>query len=568
MLLLGLFFLFCNIKHTVLAEFDVSGFSNCLDGEPNYRYQVFAEENVFFQCNLPFHEPLQIYNKSFFNENKTQWFLQKPDRSIEEIDISKNFKISNIGRALWFSPVEMRHSGTYLCRTENMCMQIRIHVQPKENCTKYGPSSHYFTTDIKGSISCPSLNCQQGRNISNLRWYKTANFEDVQSPNRFSLAIINDIVHFNVIYTEDAGTYICDYLLYIDGKEWIVRATTEVDVGVQDTQSPPEILGPSNGTEIKAELGKPLNLTCRILFRFERYFNPLITWTLLYPNSKEERFGRGDLCTTHFEGNDCFFTITLNKVTMNDFKATFYCHAQNSVGNASTMVKLSRKERDFVFLVYVLCATVLLLLLLLAGSGMVYLNWIEIVLFYRNYLSNDETIGDDKEFDAFISYATHNSEFSEETRENYCKSYDEEQFATQMLPNVLENNYNYKLCILERDILPGGAYVEDIAKIIKRSRRAIFILSQRYITGPSLFELQAAITCSVEKEDPLKLILIKFSSFKEPESIPHVVKKALKTLPMVSWKGDVDGKFAQNTQFWNRVRYYMPVKKSKNNGKI
>ncbi|XP_075056303.1 interleukin-18 receptor accessory protein isoform X2 [Mixophyes fleayi] len=505
MLLLGLFFLFCNIKHTVLAEFDVSGFSNCLDGEPNYRYQVFAEENVFFQCNLPFHEPLQIYNKSFFNENKTQWFLQKPDRSIEEIDISKNFKISNIGRALWFSPVEMRHSGTYLCRTENMCMQIRIHVQPKENCTKYGPSSHYFTTDIKGSISCPSLNCQQGRNISNLRWYKTANFEDVQSPNRFSLAIINDIVHFNVIYTEDAGTYICDYLLYIDGKEWIVRATTEVDVGVQDTQSPPEILGPSNGTEIKAELGKPLNLTCRILFRFERYFNPLITWTLLYPNSKEERFGRGDLCTTHFEGNDCFFTITLNKVTMNDFKATFYCHAQNSVGNASTMVKLSRKERDFVFLVYVLCATVLLLLLLLAGSGMVYLNWIEIVLFYRNYLSNDETI---------------------------------------------------------------GAYVEDIAKIIKRSRRAIFILSQRYITGPSLFELQAAITCSVEKEDPLKLILIKFSSFKEPESIPHVVKKALKTLPMVSWKGDVDGKFAQNTQFWNRVRYYMPVKKSKNNGKI
>ncbi|XP_063809498.1 interleukin-18 receptor accessory protein [Pseudophryne corroboree] len=485
------------------------------------------------------------------------------------MDVSKNFKMSKIGTALWFSPVEMRHSGTYLCRRENKCMKIQVHVKSKENCTTYGHSSLYFTIKMKRSVSCPSLSCPQGTNISNVRWYKTANFSAVKTPNRFSIEIINNVIQFNEIYTNDAGTYICDYLLYIDGKEWIVRATTEVVVGVQDTRRPPEILGPSNGSKIEAVLGKPLNLTCRIRFRFERHFNPVIKWTMMNRNFKEEHIGGSDHCIKKVIGIECFFTITLHKVTVDDLHATFYCHAQNSVGNATTMITLSKKEKDIVFFIYVLCATVLFLLILLAGGGLMYFYWIEIVLFYRHYLSKDETVGDDKDFDAFISYATHSSDLSDETRENHCKiDDDEERFATQLLPSVLENNYNYKLCILERDILPGGAYVEDIAKIIKRSRRAIFLLSQRYITGPSLFELQAAVTCSVEQEEPLKMILIKLHSFKEPDSMPQVVKKALKALPMVSWKGDLDGKIAQNTKFWNKVRYYMPVKKIKHNGKI
>ncbi|KAM5180648.1 interleukin-18 receptor accessory protein [Mantella aurantiaca] len=455
-------------------------------------------------------------------------------------------------------------------RVNNDCMKLAIFVESKDNCIlPYGSSSLNFKVGTTEElISCPSQGCHQMKTISNLRWFKNEKFSSVISPNRFSLTIINNTIRLDSIYLLDAGNYTCDFDVYINDSKWIVRATTKLEVYLQDTQMPPEILDPSNGTIITAEIGKPLNLTCRLRFGYERLFNPVVKWTTVYTTYKEEHFGGKELCTTDIDENECFSTITLDKVTENDLKAKFYCYAENAVGNVTIVVTLSLKQIDIVFLTYTLCGSVLLLAILLLGSGMVYFYWIEIVLLYRNYISKDETIGDDKDFDAFISYASEGSELHMETKEIYSDNYDEERFAIQLLPDVLEDKYNYKLCILERDILPGGAYVEDIAKVIKRSRRAIFILSEKYIRSPKVFELQAAITCSLEEQGPLKLILIKFKPFKETEFLPNVVRKALSALPMVTWKGDLDNKTSQNIKFWNRVRYFMPVKKVKSNIKL
>lgn len=60
---------------------------------------------------------------------------------------------------------------------------------------------------------------------------------------------------------------------------------------------------------------------------------------------------------------------------------------------------------------------------------------------------------DGKEFDAFVSYAKLDSS------ENDSPLISEEKFALELLPDMLENKYGYKLCILERDILPGGGKV-------------------------------------------------------------------------------------------------------------
>lgn len=100
-------------------------------------------------------------------------------------------------------------------------------------------------------------------------------------------------------------------------------------------------------------------------------------------------------------------------------------------------------------------------------------------------------------------------------------------------------------------------YSEDIVNVIKKSRRGIFILSPNYLNGPQLFELQAAVNLALN-DQMLKLILIKFCSFQEPESLPLLVKKALRVLPTITWRGLKS--VAPNSRFWTQVRCHMPVK--------
>lgn len=102
-------------------------------------------------------------------------------------------------------------------------------------------------------------------------------------------------------------------------------------------------------------------------------------------------------------------------------------------------------------------------------------------------------------------------------------------------------------------------YADDIVNIIKKSRRGIFILSPSYVNGPCVFELQAAVNLALV-DQTLKLILIKFCSFQVPESLPYLVKKALRVLPTVTWRGLKS--VQPSSRFWTQICYHMPVKNS------
>lgn len=53
---------------------------------------------------------------------------------------------------------------------------------------------------------------------------------------------------------------------------------------------------------------------------------------------------------------------------------------------------------------------------------------------------------DGKTYDAFVSYL----------KECRPENGEEHTFAVETLPGVLEKQFGYKLCIFERDVVPGG----------------------------------------------------------------------------------------------------------------
>jgi hypothetical protein len=58
---------------------------------------------------------------------------------------------------------------------------------------------------------------------------------------------------------------------------------------------------------------------------------------------------------------------------------------------------------------------------------------------------------DKKEFDAFVSYSNWSS-----PETDAVGSLSEEHLALNLFPEVLEDTYGYRLCLLDRDVTPGG----------------------------------------------------------------------------------------------------------------
>ncbi|NXA04734.1 I18RA protein, partial [Sapayoa aenigma] len=540
---------------TVCTDISISRFSGCSHVEPQIWYRAINGEEFVLQCALPDRDATHIYNNSLLNQHEVKWFWhQKDEETLKVIKESSN--LARRGNALWFKPVRDSASGVYICRMWGKipCLKIVLEVQTKKaaKCSDYDTNMLYLLTGSGNSITCPGTKCYSHIKKTDVKWYKDGQQINLRK-SRPSLKLKHNEIYLNPTYDKDAGIYVCDYTLYDNTTKWIMRTAVTVEVTAKTTIHPPNILYPNGVVVLEAELGKPLDLECRVQFGFETVFPMRVTWK---QNSDENINEKLDQETSVYpqglKGHTLLHVATLKEVTEKDFRSNFTCFAENSVGNATAVIQLKRKQR--VLFLYVLCSAISTLFAFVLCTAFIYHHWIEIVLMYRSYLVRNESTGDGKEFDAFVSYAKLDSSESDSTLIS------EEKFALELLPDMLENKYGYKLCILERDILPGGAYTDEVVTAIKQSRRVIIILSPAYVSGPSIFELQAAVNCALE-DKRIKLVLIKFQAFQEPETLPSAVKKALRILPIVTWKSFFSA--APDKKFWKYMRYHMPVKTTK-----
>ncbi|XP_036916712.1 interleukin-18 receptor accessory protein [Sturnira hondurensis] len=548
-----------------IKGFNISG---CSTKKYLWTYSARSEEEFVLFCDLPDPQKSYFYHRSALtttqgpkqlpcsdskDSSEVQWYLQ-PQNGDTLREITKNYShiiLDNI--TLRFLTMDINNAGSYICRPrirspqdEACCVKMVLEVKSKTNmsCVNSVPHKQYLLLGSTDSIYCPSLGCQKDAQSPEMTWYQNGRLLNEKRSNPMLL---------NEIYDFHQGMYTCDYSQSDNESSWTVRAVVQVKTIVKDTTLKPDILEPVKDI-LEVELGKSLTLYCTARFGFEKDFKPVIRW---YSKDSDQEL---EIPTTEvrsvkatFEDEIIKCVVHLKEVTQSDLYKTFICFAQNSIGNTTQSIQLKEKKR--VVFLYILLGTIMTLVGMLTAAALLFMYWIEIVLLYRTYQNKDETLRDKKEFDAFISYAKWSSFESETT-----SSVNEENLALNLFPEVLENKYGYTLCLFERDVAPGGVYAEDIVSIIKKSRRGIFILSPNYVNGPSVFELQAAVNLALD-DQTLKLILIKFCSFQEPESLPHLVRKALRVLPTVTWRGLKS--VPPNSRFWTQMRYHMPVKNSK-----
>ncbi|PIO26791.1 hypothetical protein AB205_0030860, partial [Aquarana catesbeiana] len=254
-------------------------------------------------------------------------------------------------------------------------------------------------------------------------------------------------------------------------------------------------------------------------------------------------------CSHKKEEGIAFTELIIPSINEDDIKYPYVCSLSNSLDpdKKTYIFNLKGKGPDIpksVFTTSIIAAVACSLAIILSFVLCICFR-IEIVLLYRNITGLDETTGDSKEYDAYISFESYSSLKGEER-----------DFALRILAPVLENNFGFKLCIFERDVTPGGAMVDDMNAFLEKSRRLIIVFSKNYASGKVMYELESGLHKAMVERN-IKVILIEFTPLSELSFIPESLQ-LLKKANRVKWKGEKSQPL--NSRFWKKIQYLMPAK--------
>ncbi|XP_009571265.1 PREDICTED: interleukin-18 receptor 1 [Fulmarus glacialis] len=510
------------------------------------------EGEYFFLCYLESmqeHFQEEAYTINWYKENAgKQQLIKETHRIVSQM----NF--------LEFWPAELSDSGNYSVThsngKQNFTIQkwtLNVLERNKSSCF----NKNHLTTEIKNagtghSLKCSDLSVNENDSIT---WYKDCkNYENETERE----------LDFKTLTVQHSGIYTCKILISHEGKMY--HSTNTIKLVVEEDAPEAvtlEIVG--RDEEIETEIGKEEILNCTGFLGYYMREDASLYW-LINQTFPEKCSGipenEPSICEEEFKklqlGNKFYVTrlLRIKKVTDEDMHHNFTCMLQADERTQTKIVKLKKgNTRDLPVHIFT-TGMVLAVLFPCVAVAVVFvcvMFRVDLVLFYRNIRRRDDTAGDGKEYDAFVSYLKDCVSPTEEERE----------FALKILPMILEENFGYKLCIFERDVSPGGAVVDDIHSFIDKSRRLIIILSQNYVSDRAIYELESGLHKALV-ERKTKIILIEYMPISDYNFLPE----SLSLLPskrVVKWKKDKS--LPLNSRFWKNLRYLMPAKPTKINTK-
>ncbi|XP_050770172.1 interleukin-18 receptor 1 [Gymnogyps californianus] len=510
------------------------------------------EGEYFFLCYLEStqeHFQEEAYTINWYKENAgKQQLIKETNRIVSQM----NF--------LEFWPAELSDSGNYSVThsngKQNFTIQkwtLNVLERNKSSCF----NKNHLTTEFKNagtghSLKCSDLSVNENDSIT---WYKDCkNYENETERE----------LDFKTLTVQHSGIYTCKILISHEGK--VYHSTNTIKLVVEEDAPEAvtlEIVG--RDEEIETEIGKEEILNCTGFLGYYMQEDANLYW-LINQTFPEKCIGipenEPSICEEELKklqlGNKFYVTrlLRIKKVTDKDMHHNFTCMLQADERTQIKIVKLKKGNMQDLPVQIFTTGMVLAILFPCVAVAAVFLCVmfrVDLVLFYRNICRRDDTAGDGKEYDAFVSYLKDCISPADEERE----------FALKILPMILEENFGYKLCIFERDVSPGGAIVDDIHSFIDKSRRLIIILSQNYVSDRAIYELESGLHKALV-ERKTKIILIEYMPISDYNFLPE----SLSLLPskrVVKWKKDKS--LPVNSRFWKNLRYLMPAKPTKINTK-
>ncbi|NXI52423.1 IRPL2 protein, partial [Chloroceryle aenea] len=539
----------------LLFCFSVDG---CIDWSVDLKtYMALAGEPVRVKCALFYSYIRTNYSMAQSTGLRLMWYKNKGD--LEEPIIFSEVRMSKDEDSIWFHSVELQDRGFYTCvlRNSTYCMKVSMSLTVAENESGlcYNSKIRYLEKSEvtkRKTISCPDIeDYKTSSQEPDVVWYKEC------KPKMWRSVVIQkgNTLLIQEVQEEDGGNYTCE--LKFEGK--LIRRTVELKVTALLTDKPPKPLFPMENqpTVIDVQLGNPLTVACKAFFGFSGESGPMIYWM------KGEKFieeleghireGEVRLLREHLGEKEVELTLIFDAVEEADL-ANYTCHVENRNGRKHASVLLRKKDLIYKIELAGGLGAILLLLILLVTIYKCY-N-IELMLFYRQNFGGDEAADDNKEYDAYLSYTKVDPDALD------CDNNEEEQFALEILPDVLEKHYGYKLFIPDRDLIPSGTYIEDLTRCVEQSRRLIIVLTPDYVLrrGWSIFEMENRLHNMLVSGE-IKVILIECTELKGKVNYHEVetLKHTIKLLSVVKWKGPKSSKL--NSKFWKRLVFEMPGKK-------
>ncbi|XP_062462258.1 interleukin-1 receptor accessory protein isoform X1 [Pezoporus occidentalis] len=531
-----------------------SGSERCDDWGVDTMKQIQIYEGEPAKIKCPLFETFLKYNYSTAHSAGLTliWYRIAQDRDLEE---PINFRlpdnhISKEKDTLWFWPALLNDTGNYTCMLRNTtyCSKVAfpLEVVPKDqnSCVSHSikPIEEMFYLEHTNEIICPDIDGFYPASVTpTVKWYLNCNlvdgfYERYPQGTRLVIGIVRSVYR---------GNYTCIVTFKDHGRTYNLTRTINMKVvGSPNKALPPQFVSPNEKVVYELEAGDDLVLSCEVFFTFLKESRTEVWWTIDGKNTGDItdpkiKVTQSEI-TRDFEDKTIIRTLTVAKATPEDLKRNYTCYARNAKGEDRSQAIVRMKAVAPKYTVELACglgATILLIVVLIV---IYHVYWLEMVLFYRAHFGTDETILDGKEYDVYVSYA---------------RNAEEEEFVLLTLRGVLENEFGYKLCIFDRDSLPGGNTTEAVFDFIQRSRRMIVVLSPDYLTEKSISLLEFKLGIMCQNAIATKLIVVEY----RPLQCTHPSILQLKeSVSFVTWKGEKSKR--SGSQFWKALRLALPLR--------